>query len=221
MNNLQELEKKIGVTFSNKEILYQAMSHSSFANEKFCKNNETMEFLGDAVLDVCVSKYLFTRTELAEGEMTKARAKYVCEEALNLYASKISLNKYIMLGHGEELTGGRNRQALIADAYEALLGAVFLEFGFDKCYEVFQRIVIPYINMVDVLDYKSKLQELMQADQRRISYEIVDEYGLPHEKTFVAEVKLENEICLGKGSGKTKKEAEQNAAHQALNKIAK
>lgn len=221
MNNIHELEKILDVNFINKKTIIEALTHSSYANEKNCNHNERLEFLGDAVLELCMSTYLFNTMNDAEGQLTKTRATYVCEEALVVYASKIGLNKYLQLGHGEETSGGRERQALIADAFEAVLGAVYLDQGFSVVYELFTRIVLPHINNIDVLDNKSKLQELMQADKRTINYEIINETGPSHAKLFEAVVKLDGNITLGFGKGKTKKEAEQNAAYEALKKIAK
>lgn len=221
MNNIKELEKKLGVEFKDVNYLINALTHSSYANEHNCESNERLEFLGDSVLGLCMSTCLFETKQNSEGEMTKIRAMYVCEEALVVYAAKISLSNYLLLGHGEEMTGGRNRQAILADAFEAVLGAVYLDAGFQVCFEVFQRIVLPYLDLIDVLDNKSKLQELAQADKRTIKYQIINETGPSHNKTFEAVVKLENDIVLGKGIGKTKKEAEQNAASVALSKIAK
>ncbi len=221
MNNLAKLEKLLGIKFKNLNILHTALNHSSFANENKCQSNETMEFLGDSVLSLCMSTHLYKTSDKSEGEMTKIRASLVCEEALFLYASKLQLATYLNLGNGEEASGGRTRQAIIADAFEAILGAVYLDSNFETVYKVFDKIVIPYIDLIEVLDYKSKLQELVQADKRSIAYNIVNESGPSHDKTFEAVVKLENNIVLGKGQGKTKKEAEQKAAEEALSKIAK
>ncbi len=218
---IKELEKKFHTTFQDIDYLKTALTHSSYANEHDCESNERLEFLGDSVLGLCMSTTLFEKNNNTEGEMTKIRSMYVCEEALVVYASKINLSNYLLLGHGEELTGGRHRQAILADAFEALLGAVYLDLGFLVCFEVFKKIVLPYLNLIDVLDNKSKLQELAQADKRTIQYEIINETGPSHNKTFEAIVKLENNIVLGKGIGKTKKEAEQNAASVAFSKIAK
>ncbi len=221
MSNHLQLQEKLGIKYKDINYLLQALTHSSYANEHNCKSNERLEFLGDSVLSICMSTYLYSTCDISEGEMTKIRAMYVCEEALVIYAEKIKLNTYLLLGNGEEQMGGRFRQAIIADAFEAILGSIYLDSGFDTCFDVFKRIVLPHIELVDVLDNKSKLQELAQADKRTISYQIISESGPAHNKTFEAIVKLENEIVLGKGIGKTKKEAEQNAACQALSKIAK
>ncbi len=221
-NNLSNLEKAIGVEFKNKNLLKVAVTHSTYGNEHNVKFNERLEFLGDAVLDVCVSKFLIASPNLDEGDMTKKRAQIVREEALDLYASKINLKEYLLLGHGEELSSGRDKPAIIADAFEALIGAIFQDFGFDYTYEVFLRLVVPYIDEVLKLkDYKTTLQELVQADKRTLNYKLINQSGPAHDMTFECAVYLEGDILMGTGIGKTKKEAEQNAAKEALNKIAR
>ena len=153
--------------------------------------------------------------------MTKRRAQAVREEALDIYAAHLDLPSYLYLGRGEELTGGRTRKAVIADAFEAVLGAVFKEFGFDKAYEVFSKIVIPYIDeVVSIKDFKTILQEEVQADKRSLSYRIIKEEGPAHDKVFTAEVLMDGNLIMGCGVGKTKKDAEQEAARQALLKKA-
>jgi ribonuclease-3 len=222
MKDYKELEKKLGVTFKNKALIIEALTHSSYGNEHNCNFNERLEFLGDAVLEVSMSKYLFTNYNLDEGEMTKKRAQAVREEALDIYASKIGLNEYLLLGKGEESTGGRERPAIIADAFEAVLGACFLEFGFDKTYEIFEHIVVPYVGeVVGIKDYKTTLQEYAQSDKRTLSYEIIGQTGPAHNILFEAVVKMEDNIIMGHGFGRSKKDAEQAAAKEALNKIAK
>ena len=151
-----ELEKSIGYTFKNKELLKVALTHSSYANEHQVECNERLEYLGDAVLDLCMSCYLYDNIQLNEGVLTKTRAKAVCEEALNVYAEKIKLNTYLFLGNGEIQNGGRNRPAIIADAFEAMLGAVLLDSNFETVYDVVKRIVLPFFNVVTQFkDYKS------------------------------------------------------------------
>jgi ribonuclease-3 len=180
-----------------------------------------MEFLGDAVLELAMSKYLYAVISLDEGVLTKTRAKAVCEGALDYYAAKINLPKYLFLGKGEELSGGRFRPAIIADAMEAVLGAVFLDSGFDQAYEIVKKFFIPYIDEVTSLkDYKSLLQEKLQSEKRTIRYEIVRDEGPANDKIFEAVVYMD-EILMGRGMGKTKKEAQQNAAKNALEKEAK
>ena len=216
-----ELEKSIGYTFKNKELLKVALTHSSYANEHQVECNERLEYLGDAVLDLCMSCYLYDNIQLNEGVLTKTRAKAVCEEALNVYAEKIKLNTYLFLGNGEIQNGGRNRPAIIADAFEAMLGAVLLDSNFETVYDVVKRIVLPFFNVVTQFkDYKSTFQEKVQADKRTLHYEIVRDEGPANDKTYEAVVYMDD-ILMGRGVGKTKKEAEQNAAKAALKKEAK
>lgn len=216
-----ELEKSIGYTFKNKELLKVALTHSSYANEHQVECNERLEYLGDAVLDLCMSCYLYDNINLNEGVLTKTRAKAVCEEALNVYAEKIKLNNYLLLGNGEILNGGRNRPAIIADAFEAMLGAVLLDSSFEEVYKVVKKIVLPFFDIVTQFkDYKSTFQEKVQADKRTLHYEIVKDEGPANDKTYEAVVYMDD-ILMGRGIGKTKKEAEQNAAKAALKKEAK
>ena len=216
-----ELEKSIGYTFKNKELLKVALTHSSYANEHQVECNERLEYLGDAVLDLCMSCYLYDNIQLNEGVLTKTRAKAVCEEALNVYAEKIKLNTYLFLGNGEIQHGGRNRPAIIADAFEAMLGAILLDSNFETVYDVVKRIVLPFFNVVTQFkDYKSTFQEKVQADKRTLHYEIVRDEGPANDKTYEAVVYMDD-ILMGRGIGKTKKEAEQNAAKAALKKEAK
>lgn len=221
MNNCSELEEKIGYQFKNKNLLKLALTHSSYANEHSLVSNERLEFLGDAVLELSMSEYLYHHVSEDEGILTKRRAKLVCESALNIYASKINFNEYILLGHGEESTGGRTRKAIIADAMEALLGAIFLDSDFKTAASVVLRLFIPYIDeALKNKDYKSILQEKLQSEKRNIHYEIVKEKGSPNDKTFEAVVYMDD-IIMGRGSGKSKKEAEMEAAKNALEKEAK
>ena len=221
LNNIEEFEGVIGYTFKNKKYIETALTHSSYANEHNLECNERMEFLGDAVLELAMSKYLYAVISLDEGVLTKTRAKAVCEGALDYYAAKINLPKYLLLGKGEELSGGRFRPAIIADAMEAVLGAVFLDSGFDQAYEIVKKFFIPYIDEVTSLkDYKSLLQEKLQSEKRTIRYEIVRDEGPANDKIFEAVVYMD-EILMGRGMGKTKKEAQQNAAKNALEKEAK
>ena len=222
MKSYKDLEKKLGVTFSDADLIKEALTHSSYGNEHNCAFNERLEFLGDAVLELCMSKYLISNYSLDEGDMTKKRSQSVREEALDIYASKIHLNEYLLLGKGEEATGGRERPAIIADAFEAVLGACFCEFGFDKTFEIFERIVVPYVTeVVGIKDYKTMLQEYAQSDKRSLSYEIVGQTGPAHNILFEAVVRMDSNIIMGHGFGRTKKDAEQAAAKEALNKIAR
>ena len=221
MNNVEKFQEVIGYKFKNINLLNIALTHSSYANEHNLECNERMEFLGDAVLELAMSKFLISKYKMNEGDMTKRRAQAVREEALDIYASHLGLPDFLYLGKGEELTGGRQRKAVIADAFEAVLGAVFKEFGFDIAYEVFSKIVIPYVDEVVVIkDFKTILQEEVQADKRSLSYRIIDETGPAHDKRFTAEVLMDDSVIMGRGTGKTKKDAEQEAAKEALRKKA-
>ena len=217
-----ELEEKIGYTFRNPQLLEQALTHSSFANEgkKHGHNNERLEFLGDSVLSVIVARHLFlTYKDLPEGELTKLRASLVCEKALDVFAGQIELGKYLRLGKGEEMTGGRERPSILADAFEALLAAIYIDGG----YEAAQTFVLGFIpRNLDVRrknklsDYKTALQEIIQQNrEERVEYVLVDEHGPDHAKVFTAEVLLNSNV-IGRGTGSSKKQAEQNAAHEAL-----
>lgn len=220
MNNYTKLEKALGYTFKNVDLLTLALTHSSYANEHNVECNERLEYLGDAVLELAMSNNLYHKLALGEGVLSKTRAKAVCEEALNVYASKIGLSNYLLLGNGEEHSGGRSRPAIIADAFEAVLGAIFLDSNFEMVYKVVEKVVLPYYEIVtQIKDYKSIFQEKVQADKRTLHYEIVKDEGPANDKYYEAVVFMDK-ILMGRGSGKTKKEAEQNAAKEALSKEA-
>ena len=220
MSSLKEFQINIGYEFKDISLLKKALTHSSYANENGLESNERMEFLGDAVLELSMSKYLYNSIDLDEGVLTKTRAKAVCESALNIYASHIDIQKFILLGRGEEQTGGRERPAIIADAVEAVLGAIFLDSNFDTVYNIIQKIVIPYMDTVlKYRDYKSILQEKLASEKRSIRYDIINSYGPPNNRTFEAVVYMDD-LMMGQGKGKTKKEAEQMAAKKALDKEA-
>lgn len=216
----KKLEETLGYNFKNKDLLKLALTHSSYANEHGSECNERLEFLGDAVLELAMSRVLYDTINLDEGVLTKTRAKAVCEGALDFYADKISLPSYLYLGKGEESTGGRTRPAVIADALEALLGAIYLDGGFEEARKIVKKFIEPYIEEVSkIRDYKSLLQEKLQSEKRTIRYEIVHEEGPANNKTFEAVVYMD-EILMGRGIGKTKKEAQQKAAKDALEKEA-
>lgn len=218
-----ELEQKLNLDFKNKDLLKTALTHSSYANENNCESNERLEYVGDAVLDLLMGEYLFTKyPEFREGDLTKKRAKNVCESALVEYAKELDLKKYLLLGKGEEKSGGRDRIALQADAFEALIGAVYMDKGLQESRKIFEQVVIPISEKEtedDFVDYKSYLQELVQSDKRSLVYRIVRESGPSHDKTFQTRVYMDD-ILMGEGKGKSKKEAEQNAAEMALKKLA-
>lgn len=204
-------------------IYIRAFTHSSYVNEnKKGEDYERLEFLGDKILDFIISEYLYVNNHYSEGEMTKLRASYVCENALYEYSLKLKLNEFLRLGKGEEATGGRIRKAIVADIFEAFLAATYLKYGLEKVKEIVYDVVVPYIeNGVDLFlnDYKSLLQELVQTDKKSTEYEVIKEEGPAHNKTFTVIVKV-NGLVFGKGVASTKKEAEQFAAKDALSKQA-
>ncbi|MEN1934349.1 ribonuclease III [Paenibacillus sp. 102] len=219
-------QQKISITFTDEKLLIQAFTHSSYVNEhrkKPHEDNERLEFLGDAVLELTVSQYLFQKyPTMSEGELTKLRAAIVCEPSLVRFANELSFGNLVLLGKGEEMTGGRERPALLADVFEAFIGALYLDQGLDTVWGFLKEIVYPKINegaFSHVMDYKSQLQELIQRDgSGNIEYQILQEKGPAHNREFVSRVTL-NGVALGLGSGKSKKEAEQQAAAEALKKL--
>lgn len=220
---IKELEDFFDLDFINKQLLERSMTHSSYANENNTLSNERLEFIGDAVLDLVVGKFLYENISEAEGVLTKKRAQEVCEPALYEYAKNFNLGQYLLLGKGEEMSGGREKPAILGDAFESLLGAIFIDRGIDETYKVFNKIVFPVIrkniNKEDN-DYKSKLQELVQSDKRTLKYVIISETGPAHDREFVARVYMDDVIMMGQGKGKSKKEAEQKAALSTLEKLA-
>ena len=221
MADFKELQTAIGYSFSNVSYLEQAMTHSSYSGGKNNGSNERLEFLGDSVLQLTVSQYLFTGMSTEpEGGMTKLRASIVCENSLYSFAKKIDLGRYILLGKGEEMTGGRDRRSILADAFEALIAAIYLDGGMERAREFIMRFV-PSIEAlksgkVKLGDYKTILQEIIQQNpEERISYEIEESDGADHHKLFRAAVLL-NGQRIGRGSGHSKKEAEQAAAKEAI-----
>ena len=189
--DIRELEKFFNLKFNNFRLLERAMMHSSYANENNYTSNERLEFIGDAVLDLAVAKFLFDHLEEAEGVLTKKRAQDVCEQSLYEYALSFNLGDYLLLGKGEEMSGGREKPALLADAFEALLGAIFIDKGYEETYKVLNKVVFPVIKKnldKEDKDYKSKLQELVQSDKRTLEYVIISETGPAHEKEFTARV---------------------------------
>ncbi len=220
--NFTEFEEKLGYSFKDKSLLELALTHSSFANEnKLKKNNERFEFLGDSVLGFVTAEYLFTEFKnRPEGEMTKLRAAVVCEKSLFKFAEQIDLGKYILLGRGEDGTGGRNRPSVVSDAFEAVIAAIYIDGGMEAVKPYILRFIKDAVKReTSFKDNKSLLQEEIQKVKgNTLAYEEVGEEGPDHDKTFVFRVKLNGEI-IGEGKGKSKKEAEQNAAGNALNKL--
>ena len=223
-NNLDKLKSFFGLNFNNEELLIQAMTHPSYANENDTISNQRLEFIGDAVIDLAVGKFLYELMPYEdEGGLTKKRAQEVCEGSLSQFAKSFDLGQYLFLGKGEEKNQGREKQAVLADAFEAFLGAIFLDKGLPEVYKVLNKVVFPEIKKnlnQENNDYKSKLQELVQSDKRTLVYEIIAESGPAHDRTFVARVTMDDGIRMGEGTGKTKKEAEQDAAKNTLEKLA-
>ena len=223
---LKELEKKIGYTFQDLEILKQAMMHSSYINEKHLpkyKCNERLEFLGDAVLELVSSEFLFYEDQTRpEGELTKARASMVCEPALAFCAREIDLGQYLLLGKGEDATGGRKRESVTSDAMEALIGAIYIDGGFASAKEFIHRFILNDLEHKKLFfDSKTILQEIVQAHfKEEISYRMIGEEGPDHDKSFHAAV-LIGEKEYGTGTGRTKKAAEQEAAYQSILRLHK
>ncbi len=222
MANFENFEKIIDYTFKNKKLLTQALSHSSYANEKKHPDgsNERLEFLGDSVLSIVVSEYLYKNlTDIAEGELTKLRASLVCEKSLHLFAQQINLGEYLLLGKGEENTGGRERPSILADAFEAVIAAIYLDGGFEPAKRHILRFIpkdLQNRKRVVFSDFKTILQEIVQKNpEEKVEYSLVGEEGPDHNKRFVVEVCLNSNV-IGRGKGKSKKEAEQMAAKEAL-----
>ena len=220
---MEKLFEQLKISPKNLTLYANAFSHSSYANEHKAKNDyERLEFLGDAVLDLVIADYLYSNHSEKEGEMTKIRASYVCENALYEYSINLGLNEYIKVGHGEEKEGGKYKKAIVADIFEALIGAIYIDLGYATARKTVLDIIVPYIENPDVTffsDYKSALQEYVQTTQKSLTYNLVKEDGPAHDKTFTVEVEIDN-IIYGGGSGQSKKEAEQEAAKEALKKLA-
>ncbi|RDY24808.1 ribonuclease III [Romboutsia maritimum] len=225
LDNISKFEHIINYKFKNKEYILEALTHSSYSNENKRYNfNERLEFLGDSVLSIVVSDYLFNEEhELPEGELTKLRANIVCEESLSEVSNEIKLGEYMLLGKGEEATGGRQRISILADALEAVIAAIYLDGGLENA----RIFILNYMkNIISdsrkgkiFRDYKTHLQEVLQSKgENNIWYKLIEEKGPDHNKRFVMQVGL-NEQVLGVGEGKSKKEAEQLAARIALDDI--
>ncbi|MGI8315093.1 ribonuclease III [Halobacillus mangrovi] len=223
MGDFSSFQNNINIQFNDVSLLEQAFTHSSYVNEHRKtdrEDNERLEFLGDAVLELGVSQYLYREfPEMAEGELTKFRASIVCEVSLVQFANELNFQELILLGKGEEMTGGRNRPALLADVFEAFIGALYLDQGFETVVQFLRSYVYPKVKkgaFSHAMDFKSQLQEFIQRDKNsKIEYEIVEERGPAHSREFIAHVRIQGETG-GIGIGRTKKEAEQKAAQQAL-----
>ena len=217
-DNMNFLDK-YNIKINNQELLNIALTHSSYSNEHGGSNYERLEFLGDAVLQLITSEYFYKKYDYQEGELSKIRASFVCEEALAQYAKDVGIDKHIKVGNGQK---GNINDTIIADTFESVLGAIYLDQGFDVAKSYVLKVLNPYVleHHVFLGDYKSRLQEMVQTNKKSLEYRLISETGPSHDKTFVFEVVIDG-IIYGKGTGKSKKEAEQQAAYDALKKVAK
>lgn len=221
---IKQITNDLGLNINNIDLYVKAFTHQSYANEHHVESNERLEYLGDSILDFLVAEFLYIKyPDLPEGKLTKMRAKYVCATANSKYALLIHLNQCLLLGKGESEQGGKTKPSLLGDLFEAFLGAVYLDLGIDAVRSIMEKIVFPEIENPDMgffVDYKSKLQEYIQAESRKgVEYVLVKESGPAHNKTFTVSV-FHDHLKLGTGVGKSKKEAEQKAAQDALEKLA-
>ena len=225
-DKLEELESRIGYHFQNTDLLRTAMTHSSYINEHHLEkhqSNERLEFLGDAVLELVSSEFLYKEhPKVSEGELTRTRASMVCEPSLAFCARDLELGSYLLLGKGEEATGGRERESVTSDAMEALIGAIYLDSGFTSAKEFIHKYVLSDLeNNKLFFDSKSILQEIVQAQEgKNVVYQLLGEEGPDHNKRFFVEVYIAD-VCYGTGKGRTKKAAEQEAAYQAILRLKK
>ena len=227
MKNIGELEKKIGYSFRSKDLIERALTHSSFNREKNTrhKDNERLEFLGDAFLDAIVGAELYSRMDaVTEGTLTKTRALIVCEKALAKVSREFNIGKYMLMGHGEAATGGRNKDSILADALEALIGAIYLDQGYRMCYHFVEDVIInKYIDLDNIarkeVNFKSSLIEWSQKNKLEITFELIESFtdndGNPVFQTGVTLADTQ----IGVGIGYSKKESQQNAAKMAIKKL--
>ena len=221
MSKLKEIQEIIGYEFKQEGLLRQALTHSSYANEKHMKrlsDNEKLEFLGDAVLELVSSDFLYhSYPDLSEGDLTKMRASIVCEPTLALCTREIDLGKYLLLGKGENLTGGRTRKSILSDALEAIIGAIYLDGGMEPAKKFVHRFILTDIEHKKLFyDSKTILQEVVQGNyEETLHYELLAEEGPDHDKNFRVEARIGDRV-VGEGCGHTKKAAEQEAAYHAL-----
>ena len=219
---IKDLETAIGYRFRNITLLQNALTHSSYANERWhdsLKSNERLEFLGDSILGMLVAEHLYRNfPDRPEGELTRMRADMVCEKTLANVANQVGLGQHLLLGHGEERFGGRNRDSILADAVESVIAAAFLDGGMDAALGIIRRFILSDIPVKKLhnTDYKTTLQELVQQKKNQVlAYSLVGESGPDHDKVFTVEVSL-NSTVIGVGSGSSKKRAEQDAARAAI-----
>ncbi len=221
---MKELQEKLNYQFKNEKLLKTALTHSSYANENHCENNERLEFLGDSILGLTVSRYLFGElANVNEGSLSKLRASLVCEESLAQIARGLELGKFLRLGNGEVMQGGRNRNSLLSDALEAVFAAIYLDSSFEiaekKIKEIMSPILEEGVKGSFYHDYKTTLQEVLQKKNHlRAEYEILREVGPDHNKQFIVGITIKGKL-FAKGKGQNKKEAEQSAAKHALEKL--
>ena len=222
---IKDLETAIGYRFNNITLLQNALTHSSYANERWhnsLMSNERLEFLGDSILGMVVAEFLYkTFPDRPEGELTRMRADMVCERSLAAVAARIDLGRHLMLGNGEEQSGGRNRDSILADAVESVIAASFLDGGMNAARQFIQKFILVEVPVKKLhnADYKTALQELVQQKKNQtLSYALVGESGPDHDKRFEVEVSLNGRV-IGVGSGSSKKRAEQMAAQSALEKL--
>ncbi len=215
---MENIFKKFNIVIKNTALLKVALTHSSYSNEHNTECYERLEYLGDAVLEIVCSDYLYNNTDYPEGEMSRLRSLYVCENALFEYSKEINLKDYILLGNGIN----EANKTIIADVFEAVIAVIYLEQGLDTVKKLFNELIVPYIKHHDdfLKDYKSLLQESVQTVKKSVTYRLVDESGPAHHKEFKVEVIIDN-LVYGVGVGNSKKEAEQNAAKEAYQKRAK
>ncbi len=205
---MKELFDKLNIQIKDITLYEKAFSHSSYTNEHKRKSSyERLEFLGDSVVDLVIADYLYSKKDFSEGEMTKTRASYVCENALFEYANELGLSNYIKIGNGEQKENGNHKKTIVADVFEALIGAIYLDLGYSTSRKVVLSVIVPYIeddNVVFFSDYKTTLQEFVQTSQQSVSYNLINEEGPAHEKSFTVEVVI-NDIVHGIGTASSKK----------------
>ena len=215
---MKNIFKKFGIVFKNEKLIKEALTHSSYANEHNTVCYERLEYLGDAVLEIVCSEYLYHETSYPEGEMSRLRSLYVCENALYEYSKEINLKDYILIGNGVE----EANKTIIADVFEACMAVIYLENGLSTVKKLFNKLIVPYIERKEdfLMDYKSLLQEDVQTVKKSVEYNLINESGPAHKKEFEVEVIIDG-LVYGRAKGPSKKEAEQNAAKEAYMKRAK
>lgn len=215
-NKLENLQKNLGYEFKDISLLKTALTHSSYANEKGTVCNERLEFLGDAVLGFISAEFFYNNYDVPEGDLTKHRAARVCENALSMFARELDIGSALYLGKGEERMNGRNKPSMLADAFEAVLAAVYIDGGLEEAKKIALRFVARHDKLDDTGDYKTALQEVVQKNrEEHVEYVLIEESGPAHDRHFVIEVHLNSNV-IGRGEGKSKKIAEQMAAKEAL-----